>query len=108
MKLPPDPYVNLAKLSDYCLSTTHPEGKHKARVFRSALGLTPEDALWLRDALLAAAAREEAVADRTTAHGQRYTIKFTLECNGLTAQVCSGWLIRPDEHFPHLVSCYMV
>ena len=32
--------VDLAKLRDYCLNPQHEEGKHKARVFASALGLT--------------------------------------------------------------------
>ncbi|MFC6647427.1 hypothetical protein ACFQBQ_17985 [Granulicella cerasi] len=36
--------VELSKLSDYCLSTTHPRGKHKARVFYASLEATVEDA----------------------------------------------------------------
>ncbi len=40
--------VDLAKLRDYCLSEVHPRGKHKARVFRVALGLTTQDAEELR------------------------------------------------------------
>lgn len=30
--------VDIAKLRDYCLNPLHDEGKHKARVFASALG----------------------------------------------------------------------
>jgi hypothetical protein len=44
--------VDILKLRDYCLSQIHPRGKHKARVFRAALGLTAADADLLRDALL--------------------------------------------------------
>ena len=47
--------LDLRKLQDYCLSATHPRGKHKARVFREALGLTGESAEWLRATLLDAA-----------------------------------------------------
>ena len=47
--------VEIAKLRDYCLSDTHPRGRHKARVFRSRLGLSADDAVWLRRALLHAA-----------------------------------------------------
>jgi hypothetical protein len=36
--------VEIAKLQDYCLSTVHPEGRHKARVFYSVLGLGSRDA----------------------------------------------------------------
>jgi hypothetical protein len=31
--------VVVAKLRDYCLNSTHPEGKHKARVFKEKLGI---------------------------------------------------------------------
>jgi hypothetical protein len=50
--------VDLAKVRDYCLSESHPCGRHKARVFRSRLGLTAGNAEWLRQALLNAAANE--------------------------------------------------
>jgi len=52
--------VDIAKLNDYCLNPHHEDGKHKARVFRSALGLGRKDAEWLRGKLLQAAAREPA------------------------------------------------
>ena len=57
MKLPnvEHAFVDIAKLRDHSLDPVHPEGKHKARVFASALGLTRNDAEWLRKQLLAAA-----------------------------------------------------
>ena len=36
--------VEIEKLSQYCLNPLHPRGRHKARVFESALGITGEDA----------------------------------------------------------------
>ena len=47
--------VDVMKLRDYCLNPRHEDGKHKARVFASALGLNETDAEWLRDRLLEAA-----------------------------------------------------
>lgn len=44
--------VDIQKLTDYCLSHEHPRGKHKARMFLSALGVTTVYAGELRDALL--------------------------------------------------------
>jgi len=44
--------LDLAKLEDYCLSPTHPRGRHKARVFREALGVDVNEAAWFRRALL--------------------------------------------------------
>ena len=54
MKLPNSDraVVEIAKLRDYCLNPEHPHGKHKARVFAAALGLTADQAETLRDELL--------------------------------------------------------
>ena len=53
--------VDLRKLSGYCLSPTHPRGRHKARVFREALGITQADANELRARTLSAGRDEIAV-----------------------------------------------
>jgi hypothetical protein len=45
--------VDVMKLRDYCLSPGHPEGRHKARVFRATLGMEQEDVEELRAAILA-------------------------------------------------------
>lgn len=47
--------LDIRKIADYCLSPSHPRGRHKARVFRDALDLERTDASWLRDVLLEAA-----------------------------------------------------
>jgi hypothetical protein len=47
--------VDLKKLREYCLSASHPRGRHKARVFQSRLGVTQADAELPRQALLGAA-----------------------------------------------------
>jgi hypothetical protein len=44
--------VDIQKLRDYCLNPDHPRGKHKARVFESALEMTRMDAEYLRSELL--------------------------------------------------------
>jgi hypothetical protein len=41
--------LELRKLEDYCLNPGHPRGRHKARVFRDALGIGRSDASWLRE-----------------------------------------------------------
>jgi len=45
MKLPNGEraFVDMAKLRDYSLDPAHKEGRHKARVFAAALGLTRND-----------------------------------------------------------------
>src|SRR5258708_38811509 len=52
--------LDIRKVADYCMSPSHPRGRHKARVFREALDLERSDAAWLRDVLLDAARSGEA------------------------------------------------
>jgi hypothetical protein len=108
MILPPFAYVELAKLRDYCLSSTHPEGKHKARVFYAALRLDDTDAEWLRDELLKAALNEDCSLGLLTKHGQRYIVDFWVCKNDLEAKIRSAWIVKVGEDFPRLVSCYVL
>jgi len=69
--------VEIEKPRDYCLSFAHPRGRHKARVFQSALGLTADHVELLREALLAAAQTDDdAPAADQDEYGQRYTVDF--------------------------------
>ena len=73
---PENAVVETRKLRDYCLSPEHPRGRHKARVFASALGLTVDDSQELRRALLAAALSEEALVAEEDQYGQRYMARL--------------------------------
>src|SRR3954447_11328005 len=99
--------VDIAKLRDYSLNPDHEEGKHKARVFASALGLRVPDAEWLRDQLLKAAAREDATPISNTRFGSLYVLDFELKTVAGTATIRSGWIIRHGEDFPRLTTCYV-
>jgi hypothetical protein len=100
--------VDIVKLTDYCLSSTHPRGRHKARVFAATLGLAADQADMLRDALLEAARTEEAMPTDQDEFGQRYVIDFTMKGPANTARVHSAWIIRIGEDFPRLTSCYVL
>lgn len=54
MKLPngKQTVIPMSKLIGYCLNPEHSSGKHKARVFASALGITSENADELRELLV--------------------------------------------------------
>src|SRR5574337_973840 len=95
MKLPngDSAVVDLVKLRDYCLSTVHPRGKHKARVFQAALGLTGENAEELRKALLDAARTGEATIGEADMWGKRYTLDIELRRAGRSAWVRSVWIV---------------
>jgi hypothetical protein len=100
--------VDIAKLRDYCLSSTHPRGKHKARVFLSSLGLGAEDAHVLQGLLLAAALTHEVIVGEKDDFGQRYILDVELMTDVGTAKVRSAWIVRADEDFARLLTCYML
>lgn len=98
--------VDIRKLLDYCLSLEHEEGKHKARLFSSALGITADNAEELRQILLRVVKSHEARLGRRDEFGQRYTIDFSLEWQNRSAIVRSGWIIEHDSKIPRLTTCY--
>jgi hypothetical protein len=98
--------VEIEKLRDYCLSESHPRGKHKARVFASVLGITADDAAELRAAMLAAVRVTEAIAGERDEYGQRYVVDFPMKHHGNEAIIRSTWIIRRGEDTPRLTSCY--
>ena len=100
--------VDLRKLSEYCLSPTHPVGKHKAVVFRAALGLTANDAPMLRERILRAAMEEQAVFERADEFGDRYRLDFEAVTMSGSALVRSAWIIRAGENFPRLTTCFLL
>mgnify|MGYP000586050513 CR=1 FL=1 len=99
--------VEIQKLREYCLNPDHPRGKHKARVFESALGLTREDAEQLRSALLTAIREEKAEQLFEDEYGTRYRLDFQMDVDSSRAEISSIWIVRLDETFPKLVTCYI-
>ena len=100
--------VEDAKLLDYCLSMTHPRGRHKARVFAAALGITAAEVDHLKAGLVAAARDSDAVATRRNSFGQLYEIRAPLTGPGGTADVLSVWIAADADQVPRLVTCYVV
>lgn len=98
--------VDIRKLRDYCLNPLHDEGKHKARLFAAALGMTARDAQELRKILLVAVLDNEAALGRHDQYGQRYIVDFELEWHNRRAIVRSAWIIEDGSTSPKLTSCY--
>lgn len=110
MKLPnaEEALVDINKLRGYSLNPNHGRGKHKAKLFAAILGLTADDAEELQAILLQAATEFEATPTTQDQYGQRFLVEFPLTRNDNTANIRSAWIIRPNETFPCLVSCYIV
>jgi hypothetical protein len=90
MKLPnaKKAVVDIAKLRDYSLNLNHPEGKHKARVFREKLAIGRDDADQLRQWILEAILTEEAREQKSTVYGRRFIVDFTRRVDGNSNTFC--------------------
>lgn len=80
MKLPnADQAVgDMRKLRDYCLNADHPRGRHKARVFKSALEWTVDEVENVRRKLLDAVLHTDASFLGADDYRKRYAIDFTV------------------------------
>lgn len=110
MRLPNGLRADLGtKLEDYILNVGHREGRHKAHVFQSILGITIDNADMLRQALLHAAAVSDQVEARgDNGFGDLYVLRFPLSTLKGTGTVLSVWTVRHGEDFPRLATCYIV
>jgi hypothetical protein len=99
--------IDPVKIREYCLSPEHPRGKHKARVFQSALGLSQGDCRFLMDAIHTNLVTAEWVADEEDDYGRRYHVDMRIEFSGRSAVIRTLWIVRSGEKFPRLTSCFV-
>ena len=90
--------VEIQKLRDYSLNPNHPVGKHKARVFRAALGVGLKDADSLRNQALEIALAGN-VNREPSVFGDKYVIDSILEYRGMSAVVRFCWIVELEPIF---------
>ncbi|WP_434057847.1 DUF6883 domain-containing protein [Bradyrhizobium japonicum] len=100
--------VDIRKIEDYCLSPSHPRGRHKARVFREALDLQRGDAVWLREALLQATPSGDASQIATDRWGSHWRMDILLRRHQKQAVVRTAWIIRAGDDRPTFVTCWVL
>lgn len=101
-------FIDDRKLIDYCLSESHPVGKHKARVFMSALSFSMENFQDLKNAILINIQNNEAKITEINQYGVLYVVDIPVENPPKNAVVRTSWIIKTDENFPRLTSCYVI
>ncbi|MDQ3653108.1 MAG: hypothetical protein M3458_23075 [Acidobacteriota bacterium] len=109
MKLPNISHavVDVGKLITYSLNPMHDVGQHKSRVFRAALGITLDDADWLREQVLQEIHRSEAVEGRLSPFGQTYVVDMVITRGEMSARVRTSWIIEHGTDSPRMTSCYV-
>ncbi len=77
-------------------------------MFASAFGLTAAHAEELRVILLAAAVVNDAETVDADEYGQRYQMDVMINGPANVGWVRTAWIVRADEDFPRLTSCYVL
>lgn len=99
--------IPTAKLVSYALDHSHERGRHKARVFASALGITSSEWRYLHDQILAKLPDGEVRSTRITAFGIAYEVIVMIDgLNGRTAAVVTTWIVA-NNAAPRLTSTWV-
>lgn len=110
MKLPKGDQVQrtqiIDKLNTYALNTEHKDGKHKARLFKSKLGITFENKELLVQTLINVAKNNNYIFTENSQYGQKYVIDFHLTTPSGTSKIRSAWIIRFEDNYPRLTTVY--
>src|SRR5262249_7379971 len=89
--------VPRTKITDYLLSETHPDGRHKAAFF-TRYGCSLESWDVLAKTLLRHAAEHEVAKVEDSPFGTRYVVEGIITApDGRTARLRSVWFIRDGE-----------
>lgn len=101
-------FIDRRKFEEYCLNPEHPRGQHKARVFRIALGLNRENFQVLVDEILENVLNQTAILTFESGFGRHYKVDFPVIIGSRTARIRTTWIVRFDENFPRMVSCFVI
>jgi hypothetical protein len=108
MKLPQydKALVPREKITDYLLSETHADGRHKAGFF-TLFGFVPEFWETLVEALCQHAAAQEVARVEDSPFGTRYVVEGIITTPvGRTPRLRSVWFIRDGEEMRRFVTAY--
>jgi hypothetical protein len=97
--------LDLRKLTEYCLNPGHPRGRHKARVFRDALGIGQADAEELRARFLRAAREGTAVLHERDEWGERWRVDVAMLRQNKRVMIRTIWIVRRSSPNPKFVTC---
>ncbi len=100
--------IDPRKLTEYALNPEHEAGKHKARVFESALGYNPTNFHLLLDQIMALALDAEMELMQINERGQFFRADLLID--GLAGQqvtVRTGWRLPPSSREARLTTLFV-
>lgn len=101
--------IPIQKLDSYALNPQHPEGKHKARVFKSMLGIERRHASTLAELIRVGLSKAPAEPGQNSEYGDLWTTWHEVTgLNGQSAVITVAWMYKKEApQTPVLVSCYI-
>jgi len=99
--------IDIKKLSEYCLNSDHPVGKHKARVFHASLGLVKRDAKLLKREIVKQIQNADLKKEFEDEYGVRYSAVVTVVIYDKAATVKTIWIVRSGQNVAELVTCFI-
>jgi hypothetical protein len=98
--------IPIQKLVGYCLNLNHSSGKHKAKVFDSALGITADNFEVLYELIQKAALEGEIIQENTTEFDRQFKVDWIiLETNNIKLRTI--WEISNINCNPRLISAFI-
>ena len=98
--------VDPAKITDYLLSASHPDGQEKARFFFN-FGFCPEQWQSLSEAVRLHGASHKAVEKERGIYGIKYIMDGSLETpDGRNPYVRTVWHIDRESDYPRFITAY--
>lgn len=98
--------VDRAKVVEYLLSRTHPDGRSKAEFF-THFGFKVEGWQVLAEALKTVGISNPVAGVVQSAHGTRYTVDGPIHApGGRTPRIRTVWIVEPGHPGPRLVTAH--
>lgn len=109
MKLPKgaEAIIPEGKLEDYCLNPFHPDGKHKAKVFEKALGITQANSAELKKMVLESAEYGDVTKKQQNDFGKMYRVEYEIQGVNQREILCTLWIVYKSDEKPYLTSCFV-
>lgn len=100
--------VDREKITDYLLSTSHPDGASKA-VFFSSYGFRSENWEVFAEALRKHGKSHPVVKVVDSSYGSRYSVEGEIETpDGRNPEIRTVWILERESTAPRLVTAYPV
>jgi hypothetical protein len=100
--------LDIRKIEAYCLDAAHPRGRHKARVFRDAIGIGQRESGWLREAILDGIRDCEATEIAVDDFGSRWRADVPVTRHDKNVVVRTIWIVLRGDDVPRFVTCWVL